>query len=133
MTQGTVANEKAGNNEALDLVLQQNRENNGNRPWYRNRGIRNLNLLLLLALITSCTNGYDGSMMNGLQAVENWQNYFNHPHGSILGLLNAIQNIGSIIALPIAPIFSGGIAAARSSSAPPSCSSPPLSNPLHKT
>jgi hypothetical protein len=31
-------------------------------------------MLLLIALITSSTNGYDGSMMNGLQALTNWKN-----------------------------------------------------------
>jgi hypothetical protein len=30
-----------------------------------------------LALITSMTNGYDGSMMNGLQTLDLWQDYFN--------------------------------------------------------
>lgn len=34
--------------------------------WYRGR-LAQLNLILLLLLITSSTNGYDGSMMNGLQ------------------------------------------------------------------
>lgn len=34
--------------------------------WYRGR-LAKLNLILLLLLITSCTNGYDGSMMNGLR------------------------------------------------------------------
>jgi hypothetical protein len=37
------------------------------------------------------SNGYDGSMMNGLQTLENWRNYFNNPTGGTLGLFNAIQ------------------------------------------
>ena len=48
-------------------------------------------------------NGYDGSMMNGLQTVENWQAYFNYPTGSLLGVFNAIQSIGGIAGLPFAP------------------------------
>jgi hypothetical protein len=36
--------------------------------WYKGRLLR-LNLVLLLLLITSSTNGYDGSMMNGLQTL----------------------------------------------------------------
>ena len=44
-----------------------------------------------LALITSMTNGYDGSMMNGLQTLDLWQDYFNEPKGSLLGIFNAIQ------------------------------------------
>jgi MFS family permease len=65
-------------------------------------------------------NGYDGSMMNGewrsqcfigvkilitagLQTVVNWQEYFGHPTGSLLGVFNAIQSIGGIAGLPFAP------------------------------
>lgn len=50
-----------------------------------------LNLWILLLLITSSTNGYDGSMMNGLQSVKTWAAYFGKPNDSTLGLLNAIQ------------------------------------------
>lgn len=37
------------------------------------------------------SNGYDGSMMNGLQTLENWREYFDNPEGGLLGLFNAIQ------------------------------------------
>jgi hypothetical protein len=43
------------------------------------------------SLITSSTNGYDGSMMNGLQSLPQWTGYFDNPSGGRLGLLNAIQ------------------------------------------
>ncbi|KAJ9111167.1 hypothetical protein QFC20_002661 [Naganishia adeliensis] len=59
-----------------------------------------LTAIIFLALITSMTNGYDGSMMNGLQAVQYWQDYFGTPEGSLLGIFNAIQSIGGILALP---------------------------------
>lgn len=59
-----------------------------------------------MLLITSMTNGYDGSMMNGLQTLSTWQNYFGKPEGSVLGIFNAIQSIGGIVGLPIAPILS---------------------------
>ena len=48
-------------------------------------------LLKMISLITSSTNGYDGSMMNGLQSLTQWSEYFNKPTGGKLGLLNAIQ------------------------------------------
>lgn len=41
--------------------------------------------------------------MNGLQSLTYWQDFFNHPTGSTLGLFNAIQSIGAIAALPITP------------------------------
>jgi MFS family permease len=53
--------------------------------------------------------GYDGSMMNALQSLKQWNAYFNTPRGSQLGLLNAIQNIGSLAAYPFAPYLSDGI------------------------
>ncbi|CAE6461235.1 unnamed protein product, partial [Rhizoctonia solani] len=75
-------------------------------PWWRNRGILLLNISLLLALITSSANGFDSSMMNGLQIVPDWQYYFGNPSGSTLGMVNAIQNIGVLLALPMAPFVS---------------------------
>ena len=44
-----------------------------------------------ISLITSSTNGFDGSMMNGLQSLSQWKKDFDFPSDSMLGLLNAIQ------------------------------------------
>jgi hypothetical protein len=58
-------------------------------------------------------------MMNGLQTLENWREYFGNPTGGTLGLFNAIQvsevectrtstdwqNIGTVVALPVAPLL----------------------------
>lgn len=75
-------------------------------PWLQNRGLVQLNLCLVLSLITSYTNGYDGSMINGLQIVPWWQDYFHNPTSSTLGLVISVQNIGALLALPFAPILS---------------------------
>jgi len=79
------------------------------RKWYNNRRIIALNGWIVLLLITSSTNGYDGSMMNGLQSLPQWQGYFHNPSSSELGLLNAIQNVGGLAAYPFAPYLSDGI------------------------
>ncbi|KAI0055785.1 hexose transporter [Artomyces pyxidatus] len=79
-----------------------------NRKWYNNRRIIALNGWIFLLLITSSTNGYDGSMMNALQSDSQWNAYFKYPSGGQLGLLNAIQNIGSLAAYPFAPYMSDG-------------------------
>ncbi|KAG8858389.1 hypothetical protein FRB96_005274 [Tulasnella sp. 330] len=83
--------------------------------WYKNPRLIKLNLWIFLLLITSSTNGYDGSMMNGLQTLTQWQSAFRNPSGGMsltkflphahaqLGLLNAIQNIGALTATPLAP------------------------------
>lgn len=39
--------------------------------------------------------------MNGLQSLQQWRDYFDDPAGSLLGLVNAAQSIGSVAALPI--------------------------------
>ena len=48
-------------------------------------------------------------MMNGLQSLYQWQESFDYPNGSMLGLLNAIQNIGAVSAYPFAPYLSDGL------------------------
>lgn len=70
------------------------------RPWYRVRHLLTLNLLLLVPLLSSATAGYDGLLMNGLQSMTMWKNYFNHPQGTMLGFINAAQNCGCFIVLP---------------------------------
>ncbi|KAH9892420.1 hexose transporter [Cubamyces lactineus] len=79
------------------------------RPWWKNTRMIKLNLCIALLLITSTTNGYDGSMMNGLQSLPQWNDAFNHPNGGKLGLLSAIQNIGSVAAYPFSPYVSDGL------------------------
>lgn len=41
-------------------------------------------------------------MLNGLQILPIWQDYFNNPTGSILGLFGSIYSIGSLAGLPFA-------------------------------
>ncbi|KAF5856058.1 hypothetical protein ETB97_007979 [Aspergillus alliaceus] len=71
--------------------------------WWKNPGMRKTYICLGFVVLTSATNGYDGSMMNGLQTLPPWQDYFNHPSGSLLGILSAIMSLGSLAALPVVP------------------------------
>ncbi|KAK5129161.1 hypothetical protein LTR08_003802 [Meristemomyces frigidus] len=71
--------------------------------WYTDPSLRRTYLCLMCVVITSATNGYDGSMVNGLQSLVPWQTYFNHPKGSELGLFTCIMSIGSLCALPVTP------------------------------
>ncbi|KAI0071827.1 hexose transporter [Panus rudis PR-1116 ss-1] len=73
-------------------------------PWYKKPNLR----LLYLTMFPTCigiemTSGFDSSMMNGLQAVETWQEFFGHPRSTILGLLSALYSLGSICSLPFVP------------------------------
>jgi len=47
--------------------------------------------------------------MNGLQVLPQWELAFNHPVGGTLGLLSAIQNIGSLGSLPFSPYMNDGV------------------------
>ena len=66
-------------------------------PWYKRPGLVYLNFCLFSLFLLSSSNGYDGSMMNGLQALPQWQEFIRHPTGAWLGFVNAAQNLGSII------------------------------------
>lgn len=49
---------------------------------------------------------FPGSLMNGLQSLIQWREYFNTPTGALLGLVNAAQSIGSVLSLPFVGWFS---------------------------
>ncbi|WOO79084.1 Lactose permease [Vanrija pseudolonga] len=75
--------------------------------WYRGH-LGKLNGIIFFVLIMSMTNGYDGSMMNGLTALDNWRTFFKNPQTkpTLFGVYNAIQSIGTICGLPFAPYAS---------------------------
>ncbi|KAK8053079.1 hypothetical protein PG996_012380 [Apiospora saccharicola] len=81
---------------ALAEVLPQT-----SKPWYQQSHLLKLNLLLLVPLLSSSVAGYDGSLMNGLQSLHQWRAFFGQPAGVTLGLVNAAQSIGSVLALPM--------------------------------
>lgn len=70
------------------------------KTWWKSPGLRSLYFMMPILFLGSTVNGYDGSLLNGLQTSKQWQTYFNNPTGHELGLFTAIQNIGAICALP---------------------------------
>jgi hypothetical protein len=48
-------------------------------PWYKKPYLLKLNICLFSLFLFSSANGYDGSLMNGLQALPQWQDSLNHP------------------------------------------------------
>ncbi|KAK4898831.1 hypothetical protein LTR27_003562 [Elasticomyces elasticus] len=76
--------------------------------WYTDPALRKTYICLMFVVMTSATNGFDGSMVNGLQSLKPWQDYFNHPTGSLLGLFACIMSVGSLCALPITPYIADG-------------------------
>lgn len=73
------------------------------RPWYTKRHLLLLNLLMVVPYLSSTTNGYDGSMLNGLQSMVQWQTFLDYPVGARLGSVSNGVIFGQILAFPIAP------------------------------
>ena len=69
-------------------------------PWYKKSHLLRLNLYLFCIFLFSSANGYDGSMMNGLQALPQWHAFMNNPTGAWLGFMNAIQSLGALCLYP---------------------------------
>ncbi|KAL4930856.1 uncharacterized protein BDV17DRAFT_289289 [Aspergillus undulatus] len=57
-------------------------------PWYQKRHLLRLNFALLSLFLLSASDGYDGSLMSGRQALPRWQEFMNNPTDAWLGLLS---------------------------------------------
>ncbi|KAH8902027.1 MFS general substrate transporter [Coniochaeta sp. PMI_546] len=69
------------------------------KPWYLTPHLLKLNLCLLAPLFSAASVGYDGSMMNGLQTLSQWRDYFDNPQGAMLGLVNSVYPLGKVVGL----------------------------------
>lgn len=76
-------------NEALAAVLPAD-----GTPWYRKAHLVRLNLAILSLILLSATYGYDGSMMNSLQALPQWHKFMDKPQGAWLGFISSARYIG---------------------------------------
>ncbi|CAM1501292.1 Fc.00g104540.m01.CDS01 [Cosmosporella sp. VM-42] len=76
------------------------------RPWWRVRHLLVLNLALIVPLLGNSTNGYDGSLLNGLQSLPQWRDYFHSPKSTHLGALSNAYVFGNILAFVASSWFS---------------------------
>ncbi|KAI1846234.1 hypothetical protein JX265_010611 [Neoarthrinium moseri] len=65
--------------------------------WWRYKNLRSMNLWMIIPLLSIFCQGFDGSMMNGLQSVSHWQSYFGTPKGATLGVFNAAYPLGGLV------------------------------------
>ncbi|KAJ5351976.1 hypothetical protein N7452_000950 [Penicillium brevicompactum] len=115
--------------ETLDIGQRIQRLADECPPFYQSRNL----LVLYLLMIPGCmfpaiTLGFDGAMMNGLQAVPSWDTCefslpflislfvvaavtdslsgsdFNKPRGSLLGIMSAILPLGCVLTTPFIPM-----------------------------
>ncbi|KAI5240509.1 hypothetical protein E4T42_08352, partial [Aureobasidium subglaciale] len=85
--------------QANTIDVDQSPSHDHQVTWYKDAGLRKLYLMMPILFLGATTNGYDGSLLNGLQAMDPWQEYFGHPNGSTLGLFSAILQIGAFSAI----------------------------------
>ncbi|KEP46292.1 sugar transporter [Rhizoctonia solani 123E] len=71
--------------------------NNAHPNWWQDAGLRKLHFWIAVIYLSITTFGYDGSLLNGLQTLPQWNNYFNNPSGNRLGLISASQSLPGII------------------------------------
>jgi MFS family permease len=91
-----------GSNPIIDGIIK-----NDKTPWYKKKNLRNLYLWLVpFAMFIESTSGFDSSMMNGLQALSYWKEYFDNPEKAILGLLVSAYSLGAITSIPFVPLVS---------------------------
>ncbi|ODN77405.1 hypothetical protein, variant 5 [Cryptococcus amylolentus CBS 6039] len=69
--------------------------------WYQNKGTIKLNFFLSVIFVGMFLNGYDGSLISGLQSSDYWNEDLNYPEGARLGLLNAIGYISGFLVGPV--------------------------------
>jgi MFS family permease len=69
------------------------------KHWWHYPQLVRLNISLLCALLGQATVGFDGSMLNGLQAVSSWTKYFDQPAGQRLGTMSNGFAFGNIITI----------------------------------
>ena len=75
--------------------------------WWNKPNLRTLYLLLVpFCLFIESTSGFDSSMMNGMQALTYWKEFFDYPKGGQLGLLVACYNLGAITSIPFISLVS---------------------------
>ncbi|CAI6331948.1 unnamed protein product [Periconia digitata] len=80
-----------------------------NINWLKSPNLRTTYFLMFFVILTSATNGYDGSMVNGLLTLEQFTEYMGDPSGSIKGLFSGILFLGSLLALPVTPYIADGL------------------------
>ncbi|KAM3065960.1 hypothetical protein ACMFMF_010583 [Clarireedia jacksonii] len=65
--------------------------------WWNDRGLRTLNFLIFIPLMSEYVQGYDASLINNVQQLKSWQNEFHNPHGSLLGIMSASYWVGNVL------------------------------------
>jgi MFS family permease len=94
MVAGPAANSSKGDEFYKSL------QNNCHPTWWRDPGLRKLNLGVLLVFASATANGYDGSLINGLLPIPAFnEDVIDRVNTNVLGLIIAAISLGGIPAL----------------------------------
>ncbi|CAK7232128.1 hypothetical protein SEUCBS140593_008157 [Sporothrix eucalyptigena] len=74
--------------------------------WYKRGHLLKLNFIIVSLVLFSSANGFDGSVQNSLQVLDQWEDFMKHPAGAWLGWINAIYWVGCFIGYPLGAWFS---------------------------
>ncbi|KAI1423675.1 general substrate transporter [Xylaria sp. FL1777] len=79
-------------------------------PWYRKPNLRRLYFLLFPCLMgIEMTSGFDSQIINAVQLVPAWYDYFGHPTGGYKGILASALPLGAVIGLPLIPLVNDAL------------------------
>ncbi len=85
-----------------EVLAQQDKSGLGLTP-----ALIKLYLILTPATLVVCaTNGFDGSVLTGLQGIDEWKNQFGNPDGALLGITSAAYALGAIASTPFSAVIS---------------------------
>lgn len=96
--------DKSSSHKAIGEDLARVLPNHG-IPWYKQRHLLMLNYCAISMTLLSAANGYDGTLMNGLMALPQWNEFMDHPSGAWLGFINAVQPLSSFLVYPLVAYF----------------------------
>ncbi|KAG4031583.1 hypothetical protein MFRU_009g03440 [Monilinia fructicola] len=80
-----------------DVLASSSRLTNKHGPWWHDRGLLKLNILIMIPLMSEYVQGYDASLINNVQQLKIWQKEFHYPKGSLLGILSASYWVGNVL------------------------------------
>ncbi|CAJ2502915.1 Uu.00g103090.m01.CDS01 [Anthostomella pinea] len=79
-------------------------------PWYQKKHLRYLYFMLFPCLMgIEMTSGFDSQIINAVQLVPAWTNYFGHPTGGYKGILASALPLGACIGLPFIPLINDNL------------------------
>ncbi|KAI0024252.1 general substrate transporter [Xylariomycetidae sp. FL0641] len=78
--------------------------------WYQKKNLRYLYFMLFPCLMgIEMTSGFDSQIINAVQLVPAWTEYFGDPKGGYKGILASALPLGAVIGLPFIPIINDNL------------------------